>query len=192
MATDRQVAFMRRLTTERLACAQDGTPDPEGRTVAAVMALLPPEKLDAYWAAIEAAPSGEVSAKIERLLKAPRLVVAQPESNVPAGHYAVTSATGHNDLDFYRVDRPTEGRWAGYLFVKRVIGGHPDTPIRGTEQAEALARIEGAGIAEARARYGQEIGRCGVCNRSLTDEVSRARGIGPDCWSRLASAGEAA
>lgn len=83
------------------------------------------------------------------------------------------------------MDRPTEGRWAGYLFVKRVIGGHPDTPIRGAEQAEALARIEAAGPAEARQRYGQEIGRCGVCNRRLTDDLSRARGIGPDCWTRV-------
>ncbi|HEY6794780.1 MAG TPA: DUF6011 domain-containing protein [Kineosporiaceae bacterium] len=25
----------------------------------------------------------------------------------------------------------------------------------------------------------------GPCNRALTDETSRARGIGPDCWDRL-------
>lgn len=27
-------------------------------------------------------------------------------------------------------------------------------------------------------------GKCGCCGRALTDPVSIARGIGPDCWSR--------
>lgn len=30
--------------------------------------------------------------------------------------------------------------------------------------------------------YGQLIGACAYCGRSLTDELSRLRGIGPDCW----------
>jgi hypothetical protein len=100
--------------------------------------------------------------------------------DVAEGYYAVASATGSNDLDFYRVDRPTEGRWAGRVFVKRVIGGHADTPVRGKEAHEALVRI--AVDADAAARlYGQEIGRCGRCNRHLTDDESRAYGIGPKC-----------
>lgn len=116
-------------------------------------------------------------------------------ADVPAGHYAVESATGNNDLDFYRVDRPEDGRWAGYTFVKRVIGGHPDTPVRGREAHSALDRIKNApryvndgedryGWEAAAIRYGVEIGRCYRCNRSLTDETSRALGIGPDCRSR--------
>lgn len=30
-------------------------------------------------------------------------------------------------------------------------------------------------------RNGRELGHCGVCGRTLTDEESRARGIGPIC-----------
>lgn len=101
--------------------------------------------------------------------------------DVPAGHYAVSSATGNNDLDFFRVDRPTEGQWAGRTFVKRVIGGHPDFAVRGAQAKAALEAILEADPAKAAQRYGQEIGRCFKCNRHLTDETSRALGIGPEC-----------
>lgn len=103
--------------------------------------------------------------------------------DVPAGHYAIES-TGHNDLAFYRVDRPTEGRFAGRTFVKLVVGGHPDTNVRRDHVAGILARIVEAGVVESAHRYGREIGRCCRCNRTLTDEASRAAGIGPDCASR--------
>lgn len=100
--------------------------------------------------------------------------------DVPAGHYAVISRTGNNDLDFFRVDRPIEGRWAGRTFVKRIIGGRPDQAIRNAEQRQALERIAND-IPGAAQIYGQQVGRCCICNRTLTDEVSRAAGIGPDC-----------
>jgi hypothetical protein len=95
----------------------------------------------------------------------------------------VESATGNNDLDFYRVDRPTEGRWAGRTFVKRIIGGNPDIQVRGAEARNALNRILAAGPDDAKKKYGQEIGQCGECNRHLTDETSRELGIGPVCRS---------
>jgi hypothetical protein len=104
---------------------------------------------------------------------------------VSQGYYAVASATGNNDLDFFRVDRPTTGQYAGRAFVKRVIGGKADTPVRGQQARAALEAILAAGEREAAQRYGQEIGQCGRCNRHLTDELSRGRGIGPDCWSKL-------
>ena len=107
-----------------------------------------------------------------------------PLPDVPEGYYAVPSRTGNNDLDFFSVDRPSEGRWAGYVFVKRVIGGHVDTPVRGTEARMALEAIVEQGISESQALYGREIGRCGVCNRTLTDELSREIGIGPTCRNR--------
>lgn len=106
----------------------------------------------------------------------------EPLPEVREGHYAVASVTGNNDLDFFRVDRPTEGRWAGRTFVKRVIGGHPEYAVRGEDARRVLERI--AADPEAGQRYGQEIGRCCACNRRLTDEASRAAGIGPDCASR--------
>ena len=111
-------------------------------------------------------------------------VDTEPLPDVPEGHYAIDSLTGAQDLDFFRVDRPAEGQSAGRVFVKRVIGGRPDTAVRGKTARQALDAILAAGPQEASQRYGQELGQCGACNRHLTDEISRARGIGPECWKR--------
>ena len=130
-------------------------------------------------------PRKAASALIDTLKDLPRKAATTapkaPTTEVPQGHYAVPSLTGNNDLDFVRVDRPTEGRWAGYVFVKRVIGGHEDQRVRGAEAAKLLAAIEAEGAEAASIAYGRAIGRCGRCNRHLTDEASRAAGIGPDC-----------
>jgi hypothetical protein len=104
--------------------------------------------------------------------------------DVPNGHYAVTSLTGNNDLDFFRVDRPTEGKWKGYTFIKRVIGGKPDSSVRGVTAKKAMEAIVAATPAKAAQVYGQEIGRCSRCNRHLTDAVSREAGMGPECRSK--------
>lgn len=109
--------------------------------------------------------------------------LAAPLPDVPEGHYAYPSS-GSNDLSFVRVDRPTEGRWAGRTFVKQVIGGHPDAPVARANVASVLASIVEFGVDLAAQTYGQEIGRCYRCNRHLTDETSRQLGIGPDCRSR--------
>jgi len=107
-------------------------------------------------------------------------------ADVADGYYAVASRTGHNDLDFWRVSHrtPAEGKWAGRTFtnVSRVIGGHPDQRVGRDEAQAAVAAIVAAGEDAARTLYGQTIGACGHCNRHLTDDLSRARGIGPDCW----------
>jgi hypothetical protein len=103
--------------------------------------------------------------------------------DIPDGHYAIPSLTGNNDLDFFRVDRPEEGQWAGRIFLKRVIGGKPDQNVRGKTIRAALEAIADAGIEKSRELYGREIGRCWRCNRHLTDELSRQRGIGPDCYA---------
>lgn len=105
---------------------------------------------------------------------------AAPEATpaaVAAGHYAIPS-TGSNDLAFYRVDHG-EGRWAGRTFVKLVVGGHPEQNMPRSHVPGILARI--AADPDAGPRYGREIGRCCVCNRELTDDESRAAGIGPKC-----------
>lgn len=106
---------------------------------------------------------------------------------IPAGHYAIESLTGNNDLDFYRIDRPEQGRWAGYTFVKMVIGGKPNMAVRGKQRLyDILLAIYKDPDGSAK-KYGQEIGRCYRCNRHLTDETSRSLGIGPDCRSKDAA-----
>lgn len=78
---------------------------------------------------------------------------------------------------FYRIERPTKGKWAGYTFLTVQAG---DDFHRVLNPAPLLNRLV-AEHAEAAARYGAEIGACSRCNRTLTDETSRALGIGPDC-----------
>ena len=134
-----------------------------------------------------------VSEAIDRLkaIPRPRREAGTPQRfdrqlpDVPEGHYAIES-TGDNDLAFYRVDRPTTGAYAGRVFVKLVVGGKPDQNVPGRNVPGILARIVEAGIAEAAATYGRELGQCYRCNRHLTDETSRALGIGPDCRTRAA------
>lgn len=102
-----------------------------------------------------------------------------PAPIVPAGWYCLPSSSG---LRFYRVDTPSEGRWAGRTFVTRVIGGDRDCSIRGDQARNVLAAI--AADPDAGPRYGREIGYCCRCNRVLTDEASRAAGIGPICAAK--------
>lgn len=103
---------------------------------------------------------------------------------VPAGRYAVKTNDGAiNELAFYKVDRPTEGKWAGYVFVKHIVGGD-EIRLSRMAGAAVLMKIETAGVAESSAAYGHEIGECGVCGRQLTNDDSRARGIGPKCASK--------
>jgi hypothetical protein len=105
-------------------------------------------------------------------------------SKIPSGHYATKSLTGNNDFDFWRVDRPLEGKYKGYIFVKRIVGGKPDQNVQRNTKFAALSAILEEGIEPTALRYGQELGRCSRCNRTLTDEVSRQYGKGPECRSK--------
>lgn len=104
---------------------------------------------------------------------------------VPAGRYAIDTENGAiNELAFYKVDRPTEGRWAGRVFVKLIIGGD-EQRLSWAATKSVLAKITAAGPEAASARYGHEIGECGICGRQLTNDESRARGIGPVCVQKM-------
>lgn len=96
------------------------------------------------------------------------------------GYYAVPRA---GVLEFFRVERPTEGKWAGKTFVKRQASDSFDK-MAWVESGEVLDAIA-ADPERAGRVYGQEIGRCFRCHRTLTDEESRARGVGPDCAEKM-------
>lgn len=107
------------------------------------------------------------------------------EDVVPAGRYAVATNDGAvNELAFYKVDRPTEGRWAGYVFVKLMLSDEEQRMSRDASLAIML-KIAEAGAEAASLAYGLHIGECGVCGRTLTNDDSRARGIGPKCAANL-------
>lgn len=100
---------------------------------------------------------------------------ALPE--VPAGRYAVEE---DGTLKFFRVDRPTEGRWAGRTFLK--IQASDDLhPVRDRARVAKILGLIAEDPRAASVRYGRELGACGICGRTLTDEDSRAAGIGPVC-----------
>lgn len=95
------------------------------------------------------------------------------------GYYALPSATGNNDLDFFFVSKSRE--------IRRVLGGHAPLRISTTEVKQVVKRLTALTeeqVRDAHILYGQEIGSCGLCGRSLTDETSRARGLGSDCASK--------
>lgn len=141
-----------------------------------------------YW--LEGRNQREVSENIDRLkaegFTGHREVQGSTQSNpvnavVPAGRYAIETGDGAtNALAFYKVDRPTEGRWAGYVFVKLLVSDNEQRLSR-EASATVLRNIAAVGAQAASARYGHEIGECGVCGRTLTNDESRARGIGPIC-----------
>lgn len=94
------------------------------------------------------------------------------------GYYALWNPET-SSVDFYRVERPKEGQYAGRTYVKR----------QSSDVFEKMSFAETGRVLDAIAadpqtagkRYGQQIGRCYRCHRTLTDETSRQMGIGPDC-----------
>lgn len=118
------------------------------------------------------------AARVQPLLGTPK---SHGESGVPAGRYAIEV---DGTLKFYVVDRPTEGKWKGYTFVK--VQASDDTfPVRNREARTAILAQISDDVEGAMLRYGREIGRCGHCGRTLTNEESRARGIGPVCAGKM-------
>jgi Family of unknown function (DUF6011) len=110
---------------------------------------------------------------------------------LPTGQrrYAIPSLTGNNDLDFFMVNRPVEGKWKNWTFVKRVVGGKPELNVEGNRQIyKILAEIE-KDPETASATFGRELGICSKCGLHLTDAESRAAGRGPDCRAKYGMAG---
>jgi hypothetical protein len=102
--------------------------------------------------------------------------------NVPAGRYAVTGNDGQTV--FVKVDTSIEGQWAGRIFVKVQAGDELHRTSRPAADA-LLGKIAADGVKEAMLRYGREIGSCGHCGRTLTNEESRSIGVGPVCADKL-------
>lgn len=112
----------------------------------------------------------------------PRKADAQPllvsAREVKAGHYAIEF---EGQLRFFQVDTPDEGRWAGFTFVKEQASDDLWS-VKGPRKGRVLEAI--AQDDQALARYGQELGVCGMCNRTLTDPESREIGLGPVCRNK--------
>lgn len=125
-----------------------------------------------------------VAPQVQRVVTAEVTVPASQTAVVPDGRYAVYNDNQSvNDIAFYKVDNVIEGNWAGFTFVKQIVG--PDEQKVGQKQGRAiLAKIAAMGVVESFQLYGRTIEKCGVCNRRLTNKESREYGIGPDCRAK--------
>lgn len=138
----------------------------------------------------------QVSKLITALRDAPLITIDRDSAlDVPAGRYAIqdsigadTDADGTGDtILFYQVDRPEEGRWAGYTFVNRLYGSPGDftrTAVRNITERNRIMKILASDPEYHLALFGREVGQCGLCGSPLTNETSRQLGIGPVCRNK--------
>jgi hypothetical protein len=125
--------------------------------------------------------SDNVWAPVNELRNAIKPHLHRKVRNAIMGHYAVREEAV---VKFYRVKLVTGGNWAGKVFVE-AQASDDFYPVR---NPATLAQVLGAIMVDPHAAeelYGQELGQCYRCNRTLTDETSRALGIGPECRSKL-------
>lgn len=106
--------------------------------------------------------------------------------SVAAGRYALTATDGQTY--FYKVDRPREGKFAGWTFVKWVRPSGYESAVSKDESAKVLAKIAENPM-DALVAYGRLTGVCGVCGRKLTDPESVRAGIGPVCAEKVHGSG---
>ena len=119
----------------------------------------------------------DLSEELDLALVADTTIPDQPapaRPDVPAGRYAVTTDDGH--YAFYRVWRGSRGGVVVYMQIS-----DDEQRMYGAQATAILCKIKTAGPLEAAKAYGREIGECGICGRTLTNEESRAAGIGPIC-----------
>lgn len=130
-------------------------------------------------------------------------------SELPDGRYAVPDLTGKNDYIFLMVRRQRHTQWRDrrYVYGKIITGGEwveagtievkiwssdskeligeqkPGELYKGEYEIE-LNAIKGSPAPWAML-FGTHIGRCGICGKTLTDDVSRSDGFGPECIKKI-------
>lgn len=115
-------------------------------------------------------------------------------SGLPLGktYFAVPNSTGK--LTFLSVTRPSKGKWVGHAFVQQFLGGQGDAQKLGRQfpgqpyvgQWPDLLKAIVADPKAAALVFATELGICSRCKAELTDESSRAVGMGPICRKALA------
>jgi Family of unknown function (DUF6011) len=179
-ATEKQFAFIRRLLSERVGIVEaedirnalnnarrDGTFDKSMASayITRLLAIKP-----------NSAPAPEAP---EEAPEAPRSgddAWKRPNC-VPDGQYALKGEDGV--VRFYSVNTPEEGKWAGTCWVRQHASDER-FQVKGKARHLVLDAIE-ADPRSAAILFGHETNHCGRCGRELTDEASRAAGVGPVC-----------
>jgi hypothetical protein len=123
---------------------------------------------------------GNASAWIDRMLGKERELTAKVKAApvaVTDGRYAVEE---DGVLRFFKVKN---GSRPGFVFLD-IQASDEWHSVRNVARIRAVLTLIAADPTEAMVRYGRELGVCGHCGRTLTDEASRAAGIGPICASK--------
>lgn len=182
--SDRQIELVTKLYIEidpELGAARARTyvaEKPTRRDASAKIDLLIEESKKA-----RAARAAAVAA--EPVATAAGVPAARPKLVFPEDGYYCVEYSGA--LRFYRV-KHGKGYFKTTQYLDRFKSDELMT-IRYPEKVEVLDLIN-ADPAKAQMRFAVELTRCFCCGRMLTDEVSRLRGIGPDCFGRRAGRDE--
>lgn len=125
--------------------------------------------------------SDDVWAPVAELRKTIKPHLLRKIRNAMIGHYAVRT---DGVVKFYRIKLVTAGNYAGRVFVEAQAS---DTlyPVKSPSTLTEVLTAILADVPAAEQLYGSELGKCCRCNRTLTDETSRALGIGPECRSKV-------
>lgn len=162
-ATDKQVAFVRKLLAEKN------------------LAMIPGLAAQIQAGLDDGLTKQAASAAIDSLLALPKAPLAHDDGNaVGEGYYFRHEGEDEADQTFYRV---VAAKTTGNLYAKR--WSYAD---KGWVYAPgAMALLAGARrlTVEQAAEAGRLCGVCVVCGRELTDPDSVAAGIGPVCAARL-------
>lgn len=126
---------------------------------------------------------GNASAWIDRMIQKEgelKAGQAKPVAAMPTvadGRYAVEEG---GTLKFFKVKN---GNRPGFVFLD-VQASDDWHGVRNLGRIREVLALIAVDAEAASLRYGRELGVCGDCGRTLTDETSRARGRGPICDAR--------
>lgn len=102
-------------------------------------------------------------------------------ATVPTGMYALPrreASTAGNTMTFFKVHQYRGGHRIVQLLGS--VGAFAERPLPLVHQLYALTHIS-EDVRAAAVLFGQETGTCGRCGSPLTNDASRARGLGPHC-----------
>jgi hypothetical protein len=167
-ATDKQLVWLKTLVSEKdLSGLNDNLRDSA-------------KKVSGGWSVSRT----EASQLIDSLKSAPRVAVPAKNTGIFAGlplsKYAVER---DGVVEFYEIRE-----YKSTTYMRLLVGAPGDwnrVKVGYDRQKEVASLIRAAGATEAAKKYADEHGICAVCEAKLSDELSRARGIGPICWARF-------
>jgi hypothetical protein len=164
--SEKQVTYVTKLVNEKVAESERGNWFHHLRSVDSN------SRLDAAIKKLQAMP----------YLNARPAVVFPP--NIPDADEAYYALGEGSHWEFYQISRPKEGQWAGRTFLKLEVS-EDTVPIRSIDRINKVLAEIAKDPRMAAINYGIQTERCSQCHRKLTNDVSRAAGIGPVCAGKV-------